>query len=405
MRFRSRCFVISLYLCFCLAGCKSSGPGGSDLSQLDHSMDLGLNDVSILFPLDLLPGLGDRLPLITDQPEPNRFAPSQPALPLDGEAFVPPAIKPFVEGEHLKDFTSLRVTALRIDPCANILGLVDLKSCVPQIRLIWQTLNLDGPHFRGTADTGLHAVYRLDPADIKAIIVTLRALHAAAPLDKRKLPLQSHPVIAAEALDGPYLAGVLGLIHRYVRASRLTHFAFMRRLNETFPSWDMAQFSWSDATVTPQLIPTTSPEAFVQRFKANTPVLSVNPPSRTAPKLSPIVLPPGVSHPLSAEERRLQPLQSALAIENPNLHNPLNIDCGSCHRTAALYGQRESAQKEGRLLATPEAYRSARWPLQASVSLDPFSLHMFSFFLAKPEITPRVVNETAHVLDFIAEHY
>ncbi len=395
MRFLgSLCVLIAMTA----SACKSTDGGSRPAdTQVTTPAALGMNDVSIFFPLHLVPGLAARMPHLSDRPE--------SPVDDDGQAFVPSFLQSRVQGGLIRDVGAMQMTALRFDPCANVLDAFDHpEKCVAQIRIVWQSFTVRGEAFLSTADTGLHAVYQVDQIAMQQIIETMRTLKSRGSIDTSASPLQPHPLIAAEGLQSPYLAGVLGLVHRYVRGSKLTNLAFLRRIDERFPTWEMSQLAVQGEVATYQNIPTTVTAASIQRFRAETPILDVDPKGTTPFKLTVPFVPPGRSSTASEEERLVQPLISTLAIDNPQLHNPLNLDCGSCHRTAPLLAARLEAQAAGRLIDDPHTYRAEGRNLTARVPKDPFSLHMFSYFEQFPVITQRTVNETAEVLRFIEAH-
>lgn len=392
-------FSVCLLLTACTNGLESSHEASESPQSL---LRLGMNDLSILFPVFEVKGLAEALPRIFDQPAPQTYAQGKDASPLDGHGFVMEALGQELKDEAFGRFSDLRLVALRWDPCANALQVkLGQGPCLRQLRLTWQALQMNEGRAWGVLDSGIHAIYQLSEEDFKAAVAELIHLHDQASLETRALPLQVHPVIAREGLQSPYLAGVLGLVHRYARASKLMQIAFMRRQIDRFPTWEMGLFQVENAQLHRLNIPFTKAPALVQRLRANSPVLEVEPRGQTHLSLEVPFVVPGTPASPQDNERLNKPFESALAIENPHVANAFSIDCASCHRSTALYQARKAAEADGRFAVRGKGYESEVWNLTPQVTSDPSSLHMFSYFGNQAEITPRVVNETAEALTLI----
>lgn len=425
---------IGLIFSLLAASCKTSESRVSS----EAKVALSLNDVSILVPLHLVQDFRDQLPRLTGKGEGEAFAPdwlgreiaSIQTEELQNRQKQRPSDPP---GDVVKipdDFSDFRFVALRLDPCANIrTAKSSPETCLPQLRLIWQRLVDQGPRDTGSTtnpgpfsrakDSAVHTVYQLSKAELQTIVSLLRDLHKNASLDTKGMPLQPHPVLAKEGVSSPYFKGVLSIVGRFARASQLTHLSHFSAVNSG-NVWQMTLFEVKGGKAERLDIPSVQPRKDEGTMQVQT--LRRDPNDRTlivTPKTSsPFVLSetidlradPGVK---AAQEETLDRriIENIAAIENPTLHDATNIDCASCHRALGTYAfaRDREMKKRGKLEDAKQGYKSKTQNISFAVEpymLDftgPWALHMFSYFSDHPRITPRVINESAEVLDFIEQ--
>jgi hypothetical protein len=392
-----------LGLAFLLSAPSFGSPAASKLRNQAPKVMLGLNDVSILLPYNTRPELFTTAPRIDATPDPETFAKGLPAAPVDGSAFVPEDIlrsidKVLADDSENQDELSVffrvapqkmfeyRLAAIRFDPCANVLSIKgDETKCRHEFRLVWQHAKRN--RFE---DNNIHAIYQMNDIQFAEIVATLRELKASAKVDSLGEALQPNPTIAAEGLDSAYYRGVIGLVHRYIRASNLIDIAFLAETSQG-GHWPMLKLGVKDKVAsTLPLVATDSPELKVQRMD-----------SRGRLDLP---FPLGTTKDAIFNVEDPQTLfANAVRLQNPRLHDVDNLDCASCHRSELI------KQDLGDLssFVSPEgAYVNKNWNLKALFGIaDQESLQMFSFFFGSVKIAPRVINESAEVADYINSRY
>lgn len=431
-------------LCILLAvlammSCKSNPSRVSATEPTAEKGKLGLNDVSILIPLTSVPAFRDRLPLLTGMGEKEAYLPAwvgeEVARAQNAEIEKRAKARPFDKtegtGTVAADFSIFRLVALRVDPCANIrTAKTQIDQCLRQLRLIWQPLSTGNPEdpaakskegpFTRASDANVHAIYQLSAEEFRTVLDLLRSMHRNASIDTLGLPLQPHPVLAKEGVESPYFKSLLSLVNRFARASQLTHVAHLAAVNNG-NVWQLSLMAVKDGKLSPLPIPATQEPSnggsqHIQTLKreAGNPTIDAMPRGTTE-----FVLSEGIdfgADPATREalaetlDKRI--LQNIYAIENPLLHDAENLDCASCHRAFGTFAfaQRRELKKGGQLEAPQRGYTSSKWDLSFTVQdfqfefTGPWTLQMFSFFGTHAKVTPRVINESAEVLNFIEMH-
>lgn len=385
-------YALSLIL---VASCKTSSPElSSAKSETPPAEELGLsmNDVSILFPNHQNPAFLAGMPKLSEG-----YVPAWAGQELANNFQNRPTGDKTVDGpgRFQADLSPYSLAAMRIDPCPNdIQTKGDDKLCIRQIRATWQIQNRQlGPF---AMDSNVHTAYHLSDEEFRTVLSRLRELHANASIDTSGMPLGVHPVIQKEGPQSPYLQGVLALLKTFARPEKLMVMAGMRRSD--FETWSMTTFSQDLKTQTIRQSPLIGvtedpalPPSKTQLFSANrqksSSFLMVRPPS---------------SNPENIAEENRAAVSRAVAFENPRLHNPLTADCSSCHQAAHLSQHPELSKPPLDPQVALKGFTSA---LDLSITIaeptDKTALQMFSFSGAKPRVTPRVVNETAHVLEYL----
>lgn len=408
------------------------------------AVKLGLNDVAIILPYKSSPGLLELAPTAFNKPAPARYAPGADALPLDGEGFVPNTVlqeisailmddraihekenfafgtvgNPEVEGKVTasgaeNSDSPYRFVSMRLDPCANILHINgNLSSCERNIRLVFQPLHLENGKV-SAIDNNVHAIYQPDERTFASFVNGVRDLRAAAGAAARDEGLSLHPVIAREGLEGPYFKGLIGLMHRYLRASSLSRIAFFGDTNTAhLGHWPMVAFNVKDGKAVRIALPKLAVQAgeetkLVQRIEGATSGFLQEPAPRgdMKPSLFPPMTPPDPAEMEGFIKAFLtEKYQAAVQVENPDKHDPFTSDCASCHMAAATrLGLAKEMRGMGLELPEADAYRSQSFNLKSDVTSE-FShqaLQIFSYFKTEPKIAPRAVHDAAASADFL----
>ncbi len=387
------------------AASSSVAPVGCEVS--DTRLDL--NDVSFLFPL---PKNDDELNAMLDLDSPGLGG----ELAREDQQTEPLLVAILNRDSELRDM--VKVVGVRIDPCAPT---ADENICGKEIRLVLQPIGVPGgtynKHFilgEGEAskftatdyigiDQVLHYMYVLTDENFALLTQELKALKALAGAETSCVPLSIHPIIAREGLAGPYARKLMGIIQRYAGEDNLQRIAFTAA--RPTPLWFFGEmhretgFDSAKAVSIPRLggrfatlqfAPAADPQD--HRIKG---IFNVGQGSalRALAFLDD-----------SAEvDQSLvnSALQETFMIENPKLSNPTTIDCVSCHVSERL---REQTIESPRIMVDQaiwqDRYENSRYDLTPTTDgLSFASLRMFGYMLETPNVSQRVVNDSAESAD------
>ncbi len=388
--------VLSVSLLVLLISCKTSESSQvkektSKEAILTDSFGLSMNDVSILFPNHQNPQFLMKMPNLSEGFVPEwagqELANNFENLPTGNK--TPPA-----RGRFQADLSPYKLAAMRFDPCPNDLQAKgDDAACFRQMRATWQIQNRElGPF---AMDSNVHTAYLLSQDEFSAAMAKLRELHKQASVDTTGLSLSVHPVIQKEGPDSPYLKGVLELLKIYAKPSRLMVMAGLRRAD--FETWSMTTLSQDLKTQTISERPLIGVENSGMNIKVQT--FSAN----RQRSSSFLMVRPASANPKNISKEVRDSVPNAVAFENPKLHNALSTDCSSCHQAVHLSMHPDLNVPP---LDLAEVRYASQYPSSVTIfeARDFTALQMFSFSSGRPRITPRVVNETANVLDYMKSH-
>ena len=347
---------------------------------------LNLHDVAILFPL-------------LDWKEKDKSEHLKIALnsKLEGsQGFVPAETNKNILVS--RDESLYRLAAIRIDPCVNqptAKGNKDI--CIRQLRLVWQQYFRNSSQTDGKAiDNNIHTIYSLSKEDFAGLVSQMRKLHDAAGFDYSKEALGPHSVLLKEGTSGQYYQGLKKVLAQYARVSNLAQIArFMITLEPPFmtaPEWNFKIFSFSKGQ-------------FVEQGKFAQTLQSTIPPFNAAQH----------ADSLAREFSDEQNWKNSFVVENPNLHDPLSMDCGSCHSSTKARFLLEV--KKSTFPIPAERYVNSKWNMTVNMEKQmpggvlipsnelqtPFQ--NFSILHDKYRISQRVVNESALSADTINDQY
>jgi hypothetical protein len=325
-----------------------------------------MNDVSILFPL---PASADELGLLL---APSASGSRGVLFPSDLYASEP---IPFARGGPTPTtyvpYGDLRVVAMRIDPCfASLAPDPHGVGCTAQLRLVFQRVTeLNDAAFAD--DSAMHLFYDLARDEFLALARALVALRIANDQGDELGPLAPHPIMVRQGLGGVMSQGVQSLILQYAGEQNLVRMAQADLVvDPDLGGWDMSVFDLGntpDAAI-PRAIPSIADvdggSIFVEGVLAplfpspsSTFGYSVRFSSITtsADNISP--LGNGDAGGLAVPDRQAA-LDALARVENPRDNSADTIDCLGCHMAAPYLG-------------------------------------------ARPQISQRVVNETAAVVEYL----
>jgi hypothetical protein len=379
----------------CAADDADRGPSGCA-----GPCELGVNDVSVLFPLP------------TDETERAAFlwlvpraGEQGPGFPLDLVDELPTlnADLPSAAG-----YPAAMITALRFDPCFPRLG---GPSCQAQLRLIAQPV-FPGPS--GTTmldDAAAHLFYALDPSEADAVLDKLRALRDGSPVATAG-PLGIHPGLAADR-HGATGAAIRALVVAHCRADNLTR---ITANTFAFDNWGFHRFDrHGDQFVRQELaamIEVDTSQTWLRQAQhddLDDPTGTIVPAPADGFEYLLARASFSAGAPVDAGRAR-DAATRLLAIENPELTDPESTDCASCHLAtqARLFAARHGVAFDAATRYTPPA------GVDASLVLDPALAGNLGATIAfgwhtrtrdqrsMPSISQRTVNESAAIAAYLS---
>lgn len=364
------------------------GPGGAGGTGGFSSYELGLNDVSILFPI------GDDMIRATDQTGEGALLPLDVFEQVGTIAILPGEAPGSADPEPVEEtWPQLRVVGARIDPCFRDRG---SDVCRTQLRFVMQPT----PNGTGFSDDALHVFYDLDAATFDDLVNDLAHLASNASTSTDG-PLGVHPVLAAEGLDGPFGTELRGILLRHAAAGALTRVTAME-LVLPGGTWAFRGFEFDDGVATPiGMLGTDDHEQVLHNFGNTGYSATVTPTFDEDTGLSPLWDAPTVSE-ASAEVQQAA-FDAANAIENPTKFTVEERSCVACHTAGPA---RAWASRELDLDASPDRFEST---FDLSLNLDQSSLEdttqlrAFGYRGNGAIFSQRTVNESAAVAQALNE--
>ncbi len=383
----------ALALLLCVGALACSNVTTRDAPGVKLHGRLGMNDVSILFPLPPSGRLDSLMSAATG-------AAYGELLPVADFALAP-RLTP--AHDSAEDYAHLRVVAARIDPCFPLLDAAPSPDCRFQVRLVMQPI-YDDAGAVSVQDAAVHLFYDLPVDDFVTLVgALLDAQTAAAPLPAGA-PLQVHPTLVAEGLDGPYATSVQSALLAAIGARRLTRMTFAA-LGAKDDAQTYGGFDFDDASATPIgiLDPGVTRETFDNAAAdPGTFDATVLPAPRQPPEdLGPLY--DSASAMALDDAAKWALYESALRVESPDHYSSESVDCVSCHaaQPARLWLERggDFASR-----ASPDRYRSD-FDLSVTAAIDDArTLRAFGWQGDQPSINARVVHESAAVAGYLDRH-
>ncbi len=318
---------------------------------------------------------------------------------LSKEVFASGVVPELDEFSTLPDddarLASMRVVALRFDPCAGVLmPPKDPSSCVAQLRLVFQSLDARNPSMHAR-DGALHAFYRLDAASAAEIEEQLRAMRLERLADP-EVPLGVHPRLAEEGPAGAFGSALRSLVLAHAGPDDLVRVTTFSRLANAFFDWQFTVRERGPDGFTDGSIATVGTSSqIVRTLAASRPDAELTPASGSPDDPTPYF-------DVSTAERATALKRSARVLD-PRIHHSESIDCGSCHLAPEIAA---FAEKKAGLALTPEDRFTSSYPLvtvpgpQDDLALLQ-NFHMLSYFGTTLSVTMRTANETAAVLEYL----
>lgn len=407
MRWRGSLLGVLLLAAGCVTA-SDRAPDGQPVDELRAETNVvwNVNDVSILYPR--------AKPEDADALVPMRWATETGEKVLLPEALFarlgdPNAHLPYLIEAPGRDqlYPRLRVTSVRVDPCAEVLDLENATTCTRQIRLSVQpTEESVDPNGISFLDASVHLFYELDDEAFVDMLLELRDL---AEENTGNPPLSAHPVMEREGVSGPWAKRFRDLLGRHCDAANLTRMTFMAtgRANNT---WFWHQLDRQpDGTFTESDVPELAQKgdgwATLTRDENDRDHGDGDPRTRfpkEALKTSTI---------LALDDQELARVIDELRrLQNPNLTSAANTACSSCHGAETVLDhvlavRGVAAEPTPSTFVAPPDQNVTR-----TAGLPPYSqtnVHAFSWFdlagerYRGPAISQRVINESARIAAYL----
>ncbi len=393
---RSSCvwwLVFASLVLACGSESESPDPDGTPITEPEPEPEpqpanirLGLNDVSVLYPL---PANAD---------EPGYLSPTD--VGSHGELFprsIYDQIPEFpVVTESSLVYVRLRAVGVRFDGCGG-----GPNACLPELRLVLQPVNDDGT----ARDSALHLFYRLTEEAMAEAVIDLRRLRALAP-EVADAPLDVHAALVAQGVTGAYGAGLRELVLRHAGDDNLVRMTFFLRAPPVAETWFFGGFEREEGTLSVMNI--------VGVGAGNQRVIRTEIVGGYQYDLLPVgdVPEDGSAFYSSAlaeqatTAQRSETMASYLRVENPALYVPDQLPCAGCHMATYVTAQASANFGLEPAMFPEDAFVSELdLALRGNAASTPSSLRAFGYFEDEVMIAQRTVNESAAVVVDLEQRY
>jgi hypothetical protein len=363
-----------------------SGGGGGGTPE-PEPVRLGLNDVSVLFPLP------------SSHEDPGYLRPMDVGARgelLPAEVFEAIPGFPVTPAEGLL-YARMRTVSLRFDGCSGGPG-----ACEPEIRLVMQPIEADGR----PRDSALHLFYRLDQAAMAEVVDGLRRLRALAPEAPIEAPLDVHPALVAQGVTGSYGTELRNLVLAHVGEENLVRVTFFLRAPPVNEVWFFGGFDREAGELSAMDVVGvgTDPQRVILTKTSTSYDFDLTP-LGVVPEDGRIFYASAVAEGATDEQRRAA-MASYLRVENPTTYVPDELPCAGCHIASFV-----TAEATRRFGLDPASFEGERFTSSLDLSVrggasgNPSSLRAFGWFEREPMIAQRTVNESAAVVADLEARY
>lgn len=309
------------------------------------------------------------------------------------------------------------IVAARLDTCAKVLP---TGPCETELRLVSQPMM----HFSDSAlgaDNALHLIYHLSADQGKEVAKILYDLKTQDPnMSTNGKPLDIHPIMAAQGLEGAFAQGMRTLVTTYARETNLKEATAMLRLNakewrfvRSLPNaageLEIAALPFVDGpqqTLFGEVRPDRAPGIFNEIRPHGTNADSLN---EAADSDEPSV---GGFYKLP-EQRQNELLQAALRIDNPLVHTPSTIDCVSCHMASRVLARVKGRDYLEVNDGNPDRYIPPMPMTMTNITEDReitlgYTSRGFGYGIMTPRgasVTQRVINDSARIASDLNQNY
>jgi hypothetical protein len=291
-------------------------------------------------------------------------------------------------------YGSLRVVAVRIDPCFR----EGDGPCQKQLRFVWQPVEQGPDGTWQTLDAAVHTFHVLSDDAWNALTADLAELNGKFPLPPDQ-PIGVHPWLRAQGPGGAFGLALARVLFRYAKEENFARATAMT-VNREGTIWVFTGFDVNGREHRRIAIPKTdnvaqafftglfdSPE-FAARMNPEPPEKSflrlLRDSWRAKQEMSPAEL--------------VEVFRRALEFGNPRLSNPGTLDCASCHAARSLpeWGRTNFPGLEWEKLFQREIFRGPGNLVNTTVRPARTNvLRAFGYFGRDPVISPRLVHEAS----------
>lgn len=285
-------------------------------------------------------------------------------------------------------YADLRLISLRLDPCSA------RGDCTPEIRAVYQPLLVvDGVVRAG--DAAVHVFYRLPPEElVHALeeILAAKQQYGAGIAYGDVLGVQ--PILAATGADGGFAVALRGVITGHLGAARIERVTVFQHQFPDEDAWQFAIYEKRGAAFAQiSIVHLGGPNQIVTGTSTVTMPGSI---SATEPSLtSALIAINRGDRPALVDDTMRAGFASAIALQDPRLHNSESDDCLSCH---AAEGAHWIGVHAYGLVPTGE-FSSARSLAYRRENAALTNLHAFGYLDRDVSVMRRTANESAVAAD------
>ena len=354
---------------------------------------LDLNDVSYLYPLPAT---------IAGRDSMLKFTSAGAKGGLLTRAFFDQvkAVEENVDKTIIYD--GMRIVSARVDHCFPVNKKDEPLKCVKQVRLVAQIVQeKDGGVTTG--DGTIHLFYDQTDAEWEKVLEGVGALKDLAKTATDGKPLDIHPVMKVEGLNGPYAKKLNELILAQCGEQNLSRLAFMISSTDG-NDWTFGAFNRKGTLLEADPIP-----RFVDKNEQQITEHGVE--ERRSSEMIPSPSNIDLTTILSYTEIQLaddlslaRATKEALLIENPDKETPQTIDCASCHLASRAVSFAAKTRNIDLSSFADRYVAPARFDVRRvdEVENDPFAQRAFGYFHAKSALSQRTINESAQIADVLS---
>ena len=353
---------------------------------------LETTDVSILYPL---PVRGESQAFL----RPSEGGMLGPLFPRSLFAEMVPRGR--LDDKERSDYDALAVVALRLDPTSCYSG----SGCEAQIRVVLQGLHTDATTGDTVAaDGALHVIYTVPHEEVLRTMRELLAAKARSRGPSSKV-LEAHPILTNEGLSGPFAIQLRDIATSHLgewRIKRVT--VFDHATDAEGDLWSFRMFDRGTKTgagFSPVEIPMTKETLQTVRGSGAHVPLGMSfadaSPSILGKDLVADLVRSSRPSPGTPEANALASVfESAIRIENPEIHDPSSSSCTNCHLAE---GAHRLGEKLFGFVAKPQrdAVNQGQTPARRDERTSVTNLHSFGYLGREVSISQRTANESALV--------
>jgi hypothetical protein len=254
-----------------------------------------------------------------------------------------------------------------------------------------------------TRDGTIHLFYDMTDTEWPDVVAGVTALKELAKTATDGKPLDVHPVMKAEGLEGAYAKRLNQLITDFCGEQNLSRVAFMISGMDG-ANWTFGAFNRKGTLLEVDPIPrfTDKNEQQVQEHGNEQRRNSEMIPSPTNIDLTTILSYTELQ--LSDDLTLQRATKEALQIENPDKETPQTIDCASCHLASRALTFAASNRNIDLTSFSDRFIGASRFDLRRvdAAANDPFAQRAFGYFHDKSALSQRTINESAVIAEALS---